>query len=94
MSKIAAIVPMRHSSERVPGKNYRDFAGVPLYHRVIKSLLGCAAIDTVVIDTDSTFIHEDAAQNFPEVKLLQRPESPEGRNCTDERRAAKCRQPN
>lgn len=74
MSKIAAIVPMRHSSERVPGKNYRDFAGVPLYHRVVKSLLGCAAIDTVVIDTDSDFIHEDAAQNFPEVKLLQRPE--------------------
>lgn len=74
MNKIAAIVPMRHSSERVPGKNYRDFAGVPLYHRVVKSLLGCAAIDTVVIDTDSSFIHEDAAKYFPEVKLLQRPE--------------------
>ena len=24
--KISAIVPMRHSSERVVGKNYRDFA--------------------------------------------------------------------
>ncbi|RMG83439.1 MAG: acylneuraminate cytidylyltransferase family protein, partial [Bacteroidetes bacterium] len=39
--KIAALVPMRHSSERVPGKNYRDFAGKPLYHHVIESLLAC-----------------------------------------------------
>lgn len=74
MSKIAALVPMRHSSERVPGKNYRDFAGVPLYHRVVHSLLACSSIDTVVIDTDSPFIHEDATKHFPEIKLLQRPE--------------------
>jgi CMP-N-acetylneuraminic acid synthetase len=74
MTKIAALVPMRHNSERVPGKNYRDFAGVPLYHRIVKSLLACPLIDTIVIDTDSPFIHQDAAQNFPEVKLLQRPE--------------------
>ena len=41
MKKITAIVPMRHNSERVPGKNYRDFAGKPLYHRVVDSLLAC-----------------------------------------------------
>ncbi len=74
MTRIAALVPMRHSSERVPGKNYRDFAGVPLYHRIVKSLLACSSIDVIAIDTDSPFIHEDAAKNFPEVKLLQRPE--------------------
>lgn len=74
MTKIAALVPMRHSSERVPGKNYRDFAGVPLYHRVVNSLLQCSYIDTVVIDTDSPTLHEDVAKNFPQVKLLQRPE--------------------
>lgn len=70
---IAAIVPMRHSSERVPGKNYRDFAGKPLYHHVIESLLACNAISTVVIDTDSPTIMEDATRNFPEVLLLERP---------------------
>lgn len=74
MTKIAALVPMRHSSERIPGKNYRDFAGVPLYHRVVKSLLACSEINTVVIDTDSPFIHKDAAKYFPEVELLQRPD--------------------
>lgn len=74
MVKIVALMPMRHSSERVPGKNYRDFAGVPLYHHMVNSLLACPLIDTLVIDTDSPFIHEDAAKHFPEVKLLHRPE--------------------
>ena len=50
MKKITAIVPMRHNSERVPGKNYRDFAGKPLYHRVVDSLLACDKIAEVVID--------------------------------------------
>ena len=71
--KIAAIVPMRHNSERVPGKNYRDFAGKPLYHRVINALLACEAISEVVIDTDSPNILEDAAKHFPQVTLLKRP---------------------
>lgn len=72
--KIAALVPMRHSSERVKGKNYRDFAGKPLYHRVINALLACDAISEVVIDTDSPTILEDAAAHFPKVTLLERPE--------------------
>lgn len=72
--KIVAIVPMRHSSERVPGKNYRDFAGKPLYHRVVEALLACDKISQVVIDTDSPVILEDAAKTFPSVKLLERPE--------------------
>ena len=64
---------MRHSSERVPGKNYRDFAGKPLYHHVVESLLACTAIQEVAIDTDSPFILEDAARHFPAVTLLERP---------------------
>jgi len=35
--RIAALIPMRHHSERVPGKNYRPFAGRPLYHHIIGS---------------------------------------------------------
>ncbi len=73
-STIAAIVPMRHSSERVPGKNYRPFAGKPLYHHIVNTLLECPQITTVVIDTDSPFILEDAARHFPTVTLLERPE--------------------
>lgn len=72
--KIVAMVPMRHSSERVKGKNYRDFAGKPLFHHVIISLLECKLIDKVIIDTDSPDIMEQTRQHFPEVLLLQRPE--------------------
>ena len=73
--KIAAIVPMRHSSERVPGKNYRDFAGKPLFYYVVKSLLDCDAISEVVIDTDSEKVMELSKEFFGDkVTLLQRPE--------------------
>lgn len=65
---------MRHHSVRVPGKNYRDFAGRPLYHHVVRALLACEAISEVVIDTDSPVILEDAAEHFPGVTLLERPE--------------------
>jgi CMP-N-acetylneuraminic acid synthetase len=65
---------MRHSSERVKGKNYRDFGGKPLYHHIVGSLLACPSIQQVVIDTDSPFILEDAAKRFPAVRLLERPE--------------------
>lgn len=70
---LAAIVPMRHVSERVPSKNYREFAGRPLYHRIIECLLGCPMISRVVIDTDSPFIAQDAREHFPGVLVLERP---------------------
>jgi CMP-N-acetylneuraminic acid synthetase len=72
--KMVAIVPMRHSSERVPGKNYRDFAGKPLFHHVVDALLGCSLIDKVIIDTDSPIVIEQAKQKYPEVIILERPE--------------------
>ena len=71
---LAAIVPMRHDSERVPGKNYRDFAGLPLYAHIVKSLEQCEGIDQIVIDTDSPIIRDDAAERFPAVRVLARPE--------------------
>ncbi len=71
---IAAIVPMRHNSERVPGKNYRSFNGKPLFHYVTESLLKVPAITQVVIDTDSPTVMDYARKHFPQVILLERPE--------------------
>lgn len=71
--KIAAIVPMRHSSERVPGKNYRILGDRPLFHHIIDTLLKVPEFTEVVIDTDSATILDDAAVNFPTVRLLERP---------------------
>jgi CMP-N-acetylneuraminic acid synthetase len=70
---IVAIVPMRHSSERIPGKNYRDFAGYPLFFHVVNSLLACSAISKVVIDTDSPKVIELTKKHFPTVQILERP---------------------
>lgn len=74
MTSVTAMVPMRHSSERVPGKNYRPLGGVPLYHHIVRALLAVPEVTTVVIDTDSPTIFEDAAAAFPDVVLLERPE--------------------
>lgn len=71
--RVVALVPMRHHSERVPGKNYRSFAGKPLYHHIINSLLSCPLIDRVVVDTDSPIIMEDISEHFPQVQVIERP---------------------
>ncbi len=73
-SRIAALVPMRHDSERVPGKNYRPLGGRPLYHHIIDALRSCPEISEIVIDTDSPMIQADAAASFPAVTVLERPE--------------------
>jgi CMP-N-acetylneuraminic acid synthetase len=39
IEKIVALVPMRHHSQRVPGKNYRMLAGKPLYQHILDTLL-------------------------------------------------------
>jgi len=72
--RIVALVPMRHYSERVPGKNYRTFGDRELYHHVIEALLGCELIDEVVINTDSPRIMEDASEQLPQVRLIERPQ--------------------
>jgi CMP-N-acetylneuraminic acid synthetase len=74
MTNTVAIVPMRHNSERVPGKNYRPLAGIPLYHHVVRTLNSVPEIDSIVIDTDSDFIIGDCAEHFPHVRVLLRPE--------------------
>jgi CMP-N-acetylneuraminic acid synthetase len=74
MTRTVAVVPMRHSSERVPGKNYRLLGGVPLFHHVVRSLLGVPEIAEVVIDTDSEAILQDVAVSFPQVRTVLRPD--------------------
>ncbi len=73
--KIAAIVPMRHDSERVKGKNYRPLGGVPLFYHIVQTLLSCPSIDRVVIDTDSAPIKKSCAKDFPQVSVVDRPKN-------------------
>ena len=70
---VIALVPMRHSSERVAGKNYRLLGGVPLFHHIVRALQDSGVVDGIVIDTDSPNIADDAAGSFPDVVVLERP---------------------
>ena len=74
VDRLVALVPMRHHSERVEDKNYRPFAGKPLYHHILASLLACSLISEVAVDTDSQIISEDVSEQFPQIRLIDRPE--------------------
>ncbi|HVT76486.1 MAG TPA: acylneuraminate cytidylyltransferase family protein [Acidimicrobiales bacterium] len=74
MTTVVGLVPMRHDSERVKGKNYRLLGGRPLYHHVVAALLDSGVVDQVLIDTDSPFIAEDAPSHFDRVTVIPRPE--------------------
>jgi CMP-N-acetylneuraminic acid synthetase len=73
--RLTALMPMRHSSERVKGKNYRPFGdGRPLFQHMLDVLVACPGIDKVVIDTDSSTVKEICAAQYPKVLIIDRPE--------------------
>jgi len=74
MPNIIALVPVRHHSQRVPGKNFRPLAGKPLFHHIVGTLLICPEISQVVVDTDSLPVMQGIQEHFPGVTILQRPE--------------------
>lgn len=69
-----ALLPMRHHSQRVPGKNYRPLAGKPLFHHIVGTLLAVPEINEIVVDTDSEPVMNGLRANFPQVKIINRPE--------------------
>ncbi len=74
LQKIVALVPMRHHSERVPGKNYRLLNGKPLYAHIIETLLAVPEVSKIVVDTDSPVILEGLRKDYPQVGTIERPE--------------------
>jgi N-acylneuraminate cytidylyltransferase len=75
---ITALLPMKGHSERVPNKNMRAFAGVPLYHAVARELQRSKYITRIVINTDSDRIANDARAHFSKVSIVDRPEHIQG----------------
>lgn len=76
--KIIALVPMRHQSMRVPGKNYRDLAGKPLFYHILNALLDVSELDGILVDTDSPVILELIGKDYPDVLTIFRPEDLRG----------------
>jgi CMP-N-acetylneuraminic acid synthetase len=75
LKRLTALIPMRHHSQRVPGKNYRPLVGKPLYQYIVETLLAVPEIDQIIVDTDSEPVMDGLRRNFPAVTLIERPES-------------------
>jgi len=71
--KIVALVPMRHHSQRVPGKNYRRLGDKPLFHHIIATLLAVPEMTEIVVDTDSPEVITGLQAFFPTVRVIERP---------------------
>ena len=56
--KTVALLPMKANSTRVPGKNFRNFSGKPLFWWILDTLLEVDEIDLIVINTDARSLLE------------------------------------
>ena len=74
--KVVALLPMKANSERVKGKNFRDFNGKPLFRWILDSLLEVEEIEQVVINTDARHILSENGLTDSE-RLLLRDRKPE-----------------
>ena len=75
MVKSIAIIPVRHFSQRVPGKNYRPLGSKPLYYYIIDTLIQ-SKVDRLIIDTDSEIIKQGIRDKYgsnPKISVLTRP---------------------
>ena len=77
-NKIVALVPMRHHSQRVPGKNYRILNGKPLYQHILDTLTQVREISQIVVDTDSPEIMRGIQNNYPSITVIDRPQDLRG----------------
>jgi CMP-N-acetylneuraminic acid synthetase len=50
---LVALLPMKAHSARIPGKNFREFAGKPLFRWILDTLLAMDEVQLVVINTDA-----------------------------------------
>lgn len=71
--KVTALVPIKENSERVKGKNFRDFCGKPLYQHIVQTLDETYAVDEILINTDSPRVMLEAPKLSTKVRVIERP---------------------
>ena len=75
---VTALVPIKDHSARVKGKNFREFAGKPLYHHILHTLDRTFAVDEIFINTDSPRVIQEAPSISRKVRVIERPEELRG----------------
>ena len=71
--KVTALLPIKDHSERVKGKNFREFCGKPLYHHILATLDKTYAVDEILVDTDSPRVILEAPKLSAKVRVIERP---------------------
>jgi len=71
---VLALIPARGGSRRLPGKNLRPLAGLPLIGWSIRSARELAEVDEVLVSTDDGAIADAARSLGAEVPWLRPPE--------------------
>lgn len=68
---IVAIIPARGGSKRIPGKNIKLFAGLPMIVHSLVAAREAQLFDRIIVSTDSGDIMNIAKQNGAEVPFLR-----------------------
>jgi len=68
---VVALVPARHGSKRVPGKNVRTLNGHPMLAYTIASALESGVFERVIVSTDSPEVAEVARHYGADVPFLR-----------------------
>lgn len=67
MQRSVAIIPARGGSKRIPGKNLKPFAGLPIIAHSIRVALASGLFDQVVVSTDDPEIEAVAREHGAQV---------------------------
>ena len=71
--RAVALLPIKGYSDRITGKNFKDFCGKPLFRWILDTLLSLPEIGLVVINTDArTAFEELGVHRMPRVQLRDR----------------------
>tara|TARA_Y100000991_G_C21964757_1_gene346273 strand:- start:1518 stop:2204 length:687 start_codon:yes stop_codon:yes gene_type:complete len=71
--KIVALLPMKANSERVKGKNFKNFCGKPLFKWVLDKLLDINEISEVIINTDAQeILYENGMEDNEKILVRNR----------------------
>lgn len=72
---LVALLPMKANSERVVGKNFKNFCGKPLFRWMLDSLLKIDRVDAVVINTDAELhLKKHGLPDDSRILIHERPE--------------------
>jgi len=76
--RIAALVPMKGHSERVPNKNLQLFDGKPLCEWILRTLINVEEIERIYVNTDSKEIAFTVTAVSDKIEVIDRPEQLRG----------------